>query len=218
MYNASYNDEDLFYASSADNSSAIIDITLREAKEFNVLLIGEKIELGERITSFKLESLDGNEPVLICEGTSVGYLKATRFQAGAYRRLRLTLEGIAAPVTLRHLALHCYDEDKDDPTNAIIKENLAVSKSAGISFSSDRKEVIINFGGIYPFDTISFLGAFRGNYEIQAFDGSKFYTLDKGYSPDYRVTLKLDKPIEDSYQIKITFDKGFAIEPDFIIC
>ena len=218
VYNASYNDEDLFYASSADNSSAIIDITLREAKEFNVLLIGEKIELGERITSFKLESLDGNEPVLICEGTSVGYLKATRFQDGAYRRLRLTLEGIAAPVTLRHLALHCYDEDKDDPTNAIIKENLAVSKSAGISFSSDRKEVIINFGGIYPFDTISFLGAFRGNYEIQAFDGSKFYTLDKGYSPDYRVTLKLDKPIEDSYQIKITFDKEFAIEPDFIIC
>lgn len=218
VYNASYNDEDLFYASSADNSSAIINITLREAKEFNVLLIGEKIELGERITSFKLESLDGNEPVLICEGTSVGYLKATRFQAGAYRRLRLTLEGIAAPVTLRHLALHCYDEDKDDPTNAIIKENLAVSKSANISFSSDRKEVIINFGGIYLFDTISFLGAFRGNYEIQAFDGSKFYTLDKGYSPDYRVTLKLDKPIEDSYQIKITFDKGFAIEPDFIIC
>ena len=218
VYNAAYKDEDLFYASMADKSSATIDITLRETKEFNVLLIGEKIELGERITSFKLESLDNNEPELICEGTSVGYLKATRFKTGAYKRLRLTLEGIAAPVTLRHLALHCYDEDTEDPTNSIVKENLALSKSASITFSSDRKEVMINFGGIYPFDTVSFLGALWGNYEIQAFDGSKFYTLDKGYSQDYRVTLKLDNPIEDSYQIRITFDSGFAIEPDFIVC
>ena len=218
VYNAAYGDYDLFYASADDKRVAVIDITLRAAHQFNVLLIGEKIELGERITSYKLEALDSDEPVLICEGTSVGYLKATRFKTGEYRRLRLTLEGIAAPITLRHLALHLYDEDTEDPINAIVKENLAIGKSSSITFSSDRKEAIISFGGVYAFDTVSFLSAFRGNYEIQAFDGSKFYTLAKGCSSDYRVTLKFDEPIEGSYQIKITHENGFSIEPDFVVC
>ena len=217
IYNVAYDDFDLFYASASDKKEAVIDITLRDDECFNVLLIGEKIELGERITSFKLESLDGDEPVLICEGTSVGYLKATRFETGTYRRLRLTLEGIAAPVTLRHLALHLYDEDHEDPMNAIVKENLAVGKSAKITFSADKKEVIINFGGVYSFDTVSFLGALWGNYEVEAFDGSKFYSIAKGYSQDYRVALKFDEPIEGSYQIKLKHENGFSIEPDFLV-
>ena len=91
-------------------------------------------------------------------------------------------------------------------------------ESANITMSEDKKEVLINFGGIYAFDTISFLGRLWGNYEVFAFDGSKFYSIASGYSPDYRVTVKLDKPIESSYQIKITFDCGFSTEPDFIVC
>ena len=153
----------------------------------------------------------------VAEGTSVGYLKATRFKECTYKNLRLTLEGITAPVTLRHLALHHYDEDKSDPTTSLTKENLALMPSASISLSDDRKEAIINFGGIYPFDTVSFVGHLWGKYEFFAFDGSKFYSIGAGYSPDYRVTLKLDNPIESSYQIKITCENGFALEPDFMV-
>ena len=131
--------------------------------------------------------------------------------------MRLTLEGIAAPVTLRHFALHHYDEDTNDPTNSITKDNLAIMPSSSIAMSDDRKEVIINFGGIYQFDTVSFTGALWGNYEISAFDGSKFYSIDAGYSPDYKVTLKLNEPIEGSYQIKIRCDATFALDPDFMV-
>ena len=218
IHNAIYNDFDLFYASASDKSSAIIDIKLTNPDKYNVLLLGEKIELGERIVSYKLESLDDGIPFTICEGTSVGHLKATRFKTGCYKHLRLTLNGIAAPVTLRHLALHHYDEDTSDPTNAIVKENLAFSKSSDITFSADRKEAVINFGGIYPFDTVSFVGALWGNYEVFAFDGSKFYSISSGYSQDYRVEAKFKEPIEGSYQIKITCENGFSTEPDFIVC
>ena len=186
IYNASYSDFDLFYASAQDKSSAVIDITL-----------------------------DGDTPILLAEGTSVGYLKAARFQTGIYKKLRLTLVGIVAPITLRHLALHKYDEDTSDPTNALVKENLATMKSSSITISEDRKEAIINFGGIYPFDTVSFLGILWGKYDIFAFDGSKFYSIGSGDSPDYRVTLKLAEPVESSYQIKITCERGFSTEPDF---
>ncbi len=215
--NTVFEDKDLFYATNAEKNEAVIDITLDGEYLYNVLIIGEKIELGERITSFKLEAIEGNSTVIISEGTSVGYLKATRFKECSHRNLRLTLVGITAPVTLRHLALHHYDEDKNDPTTSITKENLALMPSASITVSDDNKEAVINFGGIYPFDTISFLGSLWGKYEFFAFDGSKFYSLDAGYSHDYRVTLKLDEPIESSYQIKITCERGFAVEPDFMV-
>ena len=210
-------DNDLFFATNGEKNEAVIDITLDGDYLYNVLMLGEKIELGERITSFKLEAIDSESVVTVAEGTSVGYLKAVRFKESSYRNLRLTLVGITAPVTLRHLALHHYDEDKNDPTSSITKENLALTKSSSISFSEDRKEVIINFGGIFPFDTVSFLGALWGNYEISAFDGAKFYSIGSGYSPDYRVTLKLDQPIESSYQIKIRCDAKFATDPDFMV-
>lgn len=215
--NAILEDKDLFFATNEGKNKAVIDIALDTDCSYNVLMLGEKIELGERITAFKLEAIDGENTVTVTEGTSVGYLKASRFKECSYRRLRLTLEGIQAPITLRHLALHLYDEDKSDPTTSITKENLARMTSASISMSDDRKEAIINFGGIYPFDTVSFLGSLWGSYDISAFDGAKFYPLSSGYSPEYRVTLKLDEPVTTSYQIKIRCDCGFALEPDFMV-
>ena len=209
--------KNLFFATNEGKNKAVINIKLDDEYCYNVLMLGEKIELGERIVSFKLEALDLGEPVTVAEGTSVGYLKAVKFKESSYKDLRLTVEGIAAPVTLRHLALHHYDEDKNDPTFSITKDNLALMPSANISLSVDRKEAVINFGGIFPFDTISFLGALWGNYEIFAFDGAKFYSIGAGYSPDYKVTLKLDEPIETAYQIKIKYDCGFAVEPDFMV-
>ena len=217
IYNSVFSDSDLFFATSDTKSEAVIDISLNCDDTYNVLMLGEKVELGERITAYKLEAIEGDKLIKIAEGTSVGYLKATRFSECSYKHLRLTLTGITAPVTLRHLALHFYEEDKTDPTVSIIKDNLANNTSATITLSEDRKEAIINFGGIYPFDTVSFLGALWGNYEFSAFDGSKFYMIGSGYSPDYRVTLKLDTPIESSYQIKITCESGFAMEPDFMV-
>ena len=210
-------DKNLFFATNEGKNKAVINIKLDDEYCYNVLILGEKIELGERIVSFKLEALDLGEPVTVAEGTSVGYLKAVKFKESSYKDLRLTVEGIAAPVTLRHLALHHYDEDKNDPTFSITKDNLALMPSANISLSEDRKEAVINFGGIFPFDTISVLGALWGNYEIFAFDGAKFYSIGAGYSPDYKVTLKLDEPIETAYQIKIKYDCGFAVEPDFMV-
>ena len=215
--NVLFQDKQLFFATNERKNKAVIDIELDTDCSYNVLMLGEKIELGERITAFKLEAFSGERYETIAEGTSVGYLKATRFKECSHKKLRLSLEGIVAPVTLRHLALHLYDEDKSDPITSMVSENLAKMQSTSITMTDDRKEAIINFGGIYPFDTVSFLGALWGNYEFFAFDGSKFYSIGAGYSNDYRVNLKLDKPIEDSYQIKIKCDCGFAIDPDFMV-
>jgi alpha-glucosidase len=103
---------------------------------------------------------------------------------------------------------------KQKNVNETIKPVVPIKFS---TIESKYTEAIINFGGIYPFDTVSFLGHLWGKYEFFAFDGSKFYSIGAGYSTDYRVTLKLEAPIESSYQIKITCENGFAIEPDFMV-
>jgi hypothetical protein len=217
IYNTICEDKNLFFATSDTKNKAVIDISLDGEYAYNVLMLGEKIELGERITSFKLEAIEDDELIHIADGTSVGYLKATRFKECSYQHLRLTLVGITAPITLRHLSLHRYDEDKTDPTTSITKDNLAKGESTSVTISPDRKEAIINFGGIYPFDTISFLGSLWGKYEVFAFDGSKFYSIASGNSPEYRVAIKLDEPVETAYQIKIVCESGFSTDPDFMV-
>ena len=212
-------DDDCFYATAMDRDEAIINIRLPDGVDkFNTIMLGEKVELGERVTDFTLESLDGDTPEMLCSGTSIGYLRAVRFKGGAYKNLRLRLHGICAPITLRTISLHYYPEDESDPIACRKTANLASLPTAKITLS-DKFNAQIMFGGIYPFDTVSFNMALWGSYKIYAFDGSKYYTVAEGYCNDYRVKVKLDEPITSSYQIRIELDNqwGFGLDPDFKI-
>jgi alpha-L-fucosidase len=210
-------DDELFYATAADKTSAIIDITLPDTtSDVNAIILGEKVELGERITSFELESLDLNEPKTLCQGTSVGYLRVLRFEKGSYKRLRLTIHGIAAPLTLRALSISCYDEDTSEDALSLKRMNLASLPTAEISISDDRKSAQILFGGIYPFDTVCFNVYWPGGeYKVSAFDGSKYYQIAEGVAKEHFVHVKLDTQINSSYQVKIEYTKTLSQEPDF---
>ena len=217
IYKAYLNDDELFYATASDKNSAIINITLAEGTpSLNALILGEKVELGERITSFQLECLDFDEPKLLYEGTSVGYLRAVTFDRGEYKNLRLTLQGIAAPLTLRTLSLTSYEEDNSEEAIALRRFNLATLETAQTIVSEDRKSAQILFGGIYPFDTVCFNVYWAGGeYKIFAFDGSKYYQIAEGTATEHFVHVKLDSAIEGSYQVKIEYTKPLSQEPDF---
>jgi hypothetical protein len=119
---------------------------------------------------------------------------------------------------LRVLALHTYDEDGEEEARlaALAKrENLAEMKSAKISYSEDGLTATINFGGIYPFDTVSFNMQYQGEYKISAFDGANFYEIASGWCGDYVLDLNLGRVIDSSYQIQIRSQTGFRDEPKF---
>ena len=216
---AVFADDALFYASAADKTSAVIDITLPDnSPASNVLIIGEKVELGERITSFTLESLDSEEAKILYQGTSVGYLRAVKFEKGEYKRLRLTLYGIVAPITLRTLSLNYYEEDTSPEALLMKRTNLAELESAKTVISDDRKSAEVTFGGIYPFDTVCFNCYWDGGeYTVSAFDGSKYYSIATGTAKDRNIQIKLDEPITSSYQVKIEYTKPLSQEPDIKI-
>lgn len=214
-----FKDDMLFYASASDKNSVVIDITLSDnAPVSNVLIIGEKVELGERITSFTLESLDSKEPKILYQGTSVGYLRAVKFEKGEYKRLRLTLNGIVAPITLRTLSLNYYEEDTSPEALSMKRKNLAEMESAKTIISDDRKIAEVMFGGIYPFDTVCFNCYWDGGeYTVSAFDGFKYYPIAAGTARDRNIKVKLDEPITSSYQVKIEYTRPLSQEPDIKI-
>ena len=215
--NAVASDSELFYASAKDRSTAVIEITVADgAPPYSTLILGEKVELGERITAFKLEALDGDKPEILYTGTSVGYLRAVKFKVGEYKKLRLTLEGMKAPVTLRTLSLNVYDEEEStDGTGARVE--LTTLSSAECILSADGKDAQIMFGGIFPFDRVSFMTHAGSEYRVYAFDGSKYYPVAEGVANTYRVNIELDEPILSSYQIKIESSKGFQMDPQFSV-
>ena len=211
-------DDESFYASAPERDSAVINITLTEdVPASNLLILGEKVELGERITSFVLESLDGEEVEILCTGTSVGYQRAVLFESRRHRRLRLTLIGVAAPLTLRRLFVGAYDQEKED-AKQMKRRNLAILSSAQIVMAEDRKSFQVNFGGIYSFDTISFsVDHIGGEYVIFAFDGSKFYKIASGNVEENIVCVCLDEPVDSSYQIRVEYSKLISMDPDIRI-
>ena len=94
--------------------------------------------------------------------------------------------------------------------------NLAAIDGSQVNISEDRKTAQIMFGGIYPFDTISFRARWHGGkYKAYAFDGSKYYLIAEGVTEEYDQVIKLSEPILTSYQVKIEYEREFAIEPDF---
>ena len=215
IYKATTADFDLFYASL--ESTAVIDITLPDSTpSYNVLMLSEVVELGERIVSFTLESLD-NGTELLASGSSVGFLKAVRFPLTDAKHLRLSLKGATAPVTLRTLSLNLYDSEGDESAAEKSKKNLAALPSSQIILSDDKSQAQVMFGGIFPFDTVSFtVHHHGGEYKISAFDGSKFYGIAEGNAEKYRITLKLDEPVL-CYQIKIEYTKKLATDPEFSV-
>lgn len=216
---ACLDDDNLFYATAADCDSAVIDIALSaDTPSFNTLILGEKVELGERILSFKLECLDTGEAQTLYEGTSVGYLRAVTFERGEYKKMRLTLHGIEAPLTLRTLSLTSYDEDTSEEALALKRFNLATLETAQTIIADDRKSAQILFGGIYPFDTVCFNVYWPGGeYTVYAFDGSKYYAIASGTALEHFVRVKLDSPVVGSYQVKIEYTKPLSQEPDIKI-
>jgi hypothetical protein len=176
-----------------------LDIALPEAKRFNVFTIGELIEAGERITSFKLESVgEDGECRVLYEGTSVGFYKAVQIEEGEYKHLRFSVTGSMAAPLLRGIGLHYYDSPADSEA---IKRGDDIVKSIEKA-SPDGCTVDVEFGGIYPFDHVEFTADKQGPYKIYAFSGQNYELICEGEC-GCRMGVNLPHVVTDSYRIRI---------------
>lgn len=204
--------ENKFYA--AARKTAVIDIILEKPEVFNVFTASEILEAGERVTEWKLEAINDEEVTLLAKATSIGHLRAVRFPEGEYRHLRFTVLSAMDNPVLRSVAAYRFEDTNDEEALAE-RKNLMSSELSNVEFSSDRKTATLSFGGIYPFDYVAFSGRGKGRYEISVFNGSRYEPLASGELARGRTCVKLKKPIEDSYQIRVYSETSFSTANEF---
>lgn len=76
-----------------DQESEIpVVIDLPDSRTFDVLMLQENIQVGQRIERFRLEAFLGKEWKTVCSGTTVGYKRILRFNPIKTNQLRLIIE------------------------------------------------------------------------------------------------------------------------------
>lgn len=83
-----------------------LDITLPEARTFNLIELREDISLGQRISSFHIEAEQEGIWTVLVEGTTIGYKRILPVPECSNRHLRVRITGSYAPPVLQAAALY----------------------------------------------------------------------------------------------------------------
>ena len=200
---------DAVYSASDDNITPVIEVNLGEKRTFDTVVIGEYIELGVRVRGFKIESCQDGEWHLLADKKSIGYKKAVFVGKTTTDRLRITIYDAAAAPVIREFGLYDFGGAgyEDDVSRTTPGESVDIASNPGAKVICIDDGVVVQFGGIFPFNTVKFNGDGISSYELLIFNGSSFQPAAKGESTGGEVVISLDETVEMSYQIKLKTDK-----------
>ena len=95
-----------YWTTKGNDTTAVIELDLKEPKTVDVLWLQEAITVGQRIESFVLEYLDKAEWKKATEGTTVGYKRLLRFNPVTASKLRLRILSSRLNPTLAEIGLY----------------------------------------------------------------------------------------------------------------
>jgi len=85
-------DFDTYWTTNSEkDTTATIELTLKDPVTFNILQLQENIALGQRVESFVMEYWDGNDWKPVSEGTTIGYKRILRFEPITASKVRLRI-------------------------------------------------------------------------------------------------------------------------------
>jgi len=82
-----------------------ITLDLHEPKTFNMAMLQEKIELGQRIESVELDALVGDKWTTIAKAETIGYKRLLRFPLTTSSKVRIRITGARLEPTLSNFGL-----------------------------------------------------------------------------------------------------------------
>ncbi len=85
------NNYSTFWTTKGKDTSATIELKLKNKTIVNVLMLQENITVGQRIEKFKLEYFDGKKWEKAAEGTTVGYKRLLQFDPVTTDKVRLKI-------------------------------------------------------------------------------------------------------------------------------
>lgn len=101
-------DLDTYWATDDSVASAVLELDLGAPATFNVVRIQEPIQLGQRISAYRLEIESDGDWITVSRGTTVGHKRLDRIESVTARRVRLIVDEARAHPLIAEFGLH-YD-------------------------------------------------------------------------------------------------------------
>ena len=140
--------------------------------------------------------------MLLKDKKSMGYLWAEYFDEVCSDEIKIELYEFLAPPVIRCFGLYHMEIDPFRDKKIETKErDLVKGKSARVLYQ--EKGAVVEFGGIYSFNTVMFNGKGIWHYRLEAFDGSNYYEVYRGIRPEERQVIRLKNRVEGAYQIRL---------------
>lgn len=190
------NEESFFAPKEGDEIPEIV-FELGHQTEFNAVELDELIELGHHVTSFEVYARVRGEWRKLYENKCMGFRSIERIMPITADAVKVRITGFIATPLIRKFALYRFDDIKEPEISVSNRKNLIQGEACTVERLGD--EFDINFGGIFPFDTIIIKGAKR--FDIKVFNGTSFVNVAECTDSD---TYKFFKPISWSYRVKLT--------------
>ncbi|HHD2751953.1 TPA: alpha-L-fucosidase [Clostridium perfringens] len=120
-------DYDTYWAPDNGSRTGTIEIDLGENKEFDVISIQEYIPLGQRISSFNVEVLQGETWNKVYEGETIGYKRLVRIPPTKGQKIRINITGSLEVPLINNVGVY------KQPTNI----ELPAGPPAGLKILND---------------------------------------------------------------------------------
>lgn len=95
-----------YWTTKGKDTTATIELNLKNKKTFNVLMLQEEISTGQRIEKFELDYWDGAAWKKAAEGTTVGYKRLLQFTPVKTDKVRLKIISSRLNPTLSEIGLY----------------------------------------------------------------------------------------------------------------
>ncbi len=199
-----------FYAAADGDLTPTIEIKLPHPIEFDTFAISEKVELGVRVNDYHVDAFIDGEWKTLASKKSIGFLRVERFDRTVTDRVRIVITGSGAAPMLRCFGLYrmpdSYYKAIQSEKN-MLKAAVDLTKLPTSKISYEDNMVKVEFGGIYPFNTVCFNNTGIRKFEIQAFNGTDYETVYFARNPNEYEVVKLDETVQYSYQMRLITNK-----------
>lgn len=200
--------ENGFFAPTSGDNAPTLTVKLPEKTEINTIMLGEAVELGQKITKIRVSAtVDGKKQELFSL-QSVGYKLLKSFDTVLTDEITVEItDSLDTPVLDKIGAYLIKAEKKSEEKRTRI--STKTTKTA-------ENVVEIELGGIFRFDTVYADWFTEQGYKIYLFNGTDYDLVKSGEVRGF-FRVKLNTPSDGAYRLKIVFQNDAPSDVDFFV-
>lgn len=197
-----------FFAPLASDNAPTLTVKLPRKTKINTIMLGEAVELGQKITSIRVSAaVNGEKKELFCT-RSVGYKLLKSFEPIFTDEITVEILDYLDTPVLDKIGAYLIEVGENNERKQ--------TKISAKTVKTAENVVEIELGGIFTFDTVSADWFTEQGYKIYLFNGTEYDLVKEGSVRGY-FRVRLDNPSDGAYRLRIVFENDAPSDVDFVI-